>query len=53
MRPFAKDTHGRNHYFSAPKEHKIPKSAASRRGTRTALRQAQKQQLRHALRVNA
>jgi hypothetical protein len=44
MKPFTTDTHGRNHYCNAPKEHKVPKSAKGRRGTRTSARQAGKQE---------
>lgn len=45
MKPFTKDTHGRNHYFHAPKEHKVPKSSKARRGTRTGARNVAQQQL--------
>ena len=44
MKPFTKYTHGRNHYFHAPKEHKVPKSSKDRRGTKSALRQKLKVQ---------
>lgn len=39
MKPFTNSTHGRNHYFSGPKEHKMPKSAKDRAGTRSGARQ--------------
>lgn len=42
MKAFTNDTHGRNHYFRAPKEHKVPKSSKDRRGTRTSMRQVSK-----------
>lgn len=42
MKAFTRDTHGRNHYFSKPKEHKVPKSSKDRRGTRTRMRQLNK-----------
>ena len=42
MKPFTKSTYGRDHYFYAPKEHKVPKSAKDRRGTRSAIRQLNK-----------
>ena len=44
MKPFAKNTFGRNHYFNAPKEHKVPKSSKDRRGTKSAKRQQMKVQ---------
>lgn len=40
MKPFTNDTYGPNHYFSGPKEHKVPKSAKDRAGTRSGARQA-------------
>lgn len=43
MKAFTNDTYGRNHYYHAPKEHKVPKSSKDRRGTKTAKRQADKQ----------
>ncbi len=43
MKPFTTNTHGRNHYYHAPKEHKVPKSSKDRRGTRTSVRQKNKQ----------
>lgn len=42
MKAFTNDTHGRNYYFHGPKEHKVPKSAKDRRGTRTSVRQVSK-----------
>lgn len=39
MKAFTNDTHGRNHHFHAPKEHKVPKSSKERRGTRSSTRQ--------------
>jgi hypothetical protein len=42
MKPFTNDTHGRNHYFHAPKEHKVPKSSKDRLGARSGMRQALK-----------
>jgi|GEM_PF-3983547 len=39
MRPYTKDTHGRNHHYHAPKEHKVPKSSKDRRGTKSGVRQ--------------
>lgn len=42
MKAFTNDTHGRNHYFYAPKEHKVPKASKDRRGTRSSTRQENK-----------
>ena len=42
MKPFTNDTHGRNHYYHAPKEHKVPKSSKERRGTRSSVTQESK-----------
>lgn len=49
MKPFTKDTHGRNHYYHAPKEHKVPKSSNERRGTKSAMRQHLKAQTEQEL----
>ncbi|MDO6426213.1 hypothetical protein Q4489_04275 [Thalassotalea sp. 1_MG-2023] len=43
MKPFTNDTHGRNHHYYAPKEHKVPKSSKDRRGTRSSKRQENQQ----------
>jgi hypothetical protein len=43
MKPYVTNTHGRNHHFHAPKEHKVPKSSNDRRGTRSSARQAGQQ----------
>jgi hypothetical protein len=42
MKPYTSDTYGRNHYFNAPKEHKVPKRAKGRAGTRSSVRQKMK-----------
>jgi len=42
MKAFTNDTHGRNHYFFAPKEHKVSKSSKERRGTKSSKRQENK-----------
>ncbi len=39
MKPYTNSTHGRNHYYHKPKEHKCPKASSDRIGTRTAVRQ--------------
>jgi hypothetical protein len=39
MKPYTNDTQGRDHYFYAPKEHKVPKSSKDRRGSRSSMRQ--------------
>lgn len=52
MKPFTNDTYGRNHYFSGPKEHKVPKSAGSRAGTRSATRHALKRSLAQDVSTN-
>jgi hypothetical protein len=39
MKAFTNNTHGRNHYFNGPKEHKVPKSSKDRRGAKTSKRQ--------------
>lgn len=46
MKAFISNTFGRNHYFHAPKEHKVPKSSKDRRGTRTSVRQKIKSMIR-------
>lgn len=38
MKPYTGDTHGRNHYFLKPKEHKVPKSSADRKGVKSSVR---------------
>lgn len=43
MKAFTNDTHRRNHYFHAPKEHKVPKSSKDRIGTRSSVRQNNQQ----------
>jgi hypothetical protein len=52
MKPFTNDTYGRNHYFSGPKEHKVPKSAGSRAGTRSGARQALRRRLAQDISTN-
>jgi hypothetical protein len=42
MKAFTSDMHGRNHYSSSPKEHKLPKSSIDRKGTRSSKRQQNK-----------
>lgn len=49
MKAFTKSTFGRNHYYNAPKEHKVPKSAKDRRGTKTSVRQLAKLAIRKKL----
>ena len=49
MKPYTKDTYGRNRYYGAPKEHKVPKSSKDRQGTRTSFRQASKRQIEDEL----
>jgi hypothetical protein len=49
MKPYTTDTHGRNHYCQAPKEHKIPKFSKDRRGTRASVRQASKHKIQQEL----
>ncbi len=51
MRPYTTDTHGRNHYFHAPKEHKVPKRSKSRCGTRTSVRQKIKCLINNAVKL--
>lgn len=46
MRPYTKNTYGRNHYFKGPKEHKVPKSSKDRRGTKTAIRHTLQEQMK-------
>lgn len=49
MKPYTTDTYGRNHYFHAPKEHKVPKRSKKRVGTRTSVRQESKSIIKQAL----
>lgn len=42
MKPFTKSTHGRDHYYHDPKEHKVPKSSKDRKGTKSSKRQENK-----------
>jgi hypothetical protein len=40
MKPYTKDTHGRNHHFGSPhKDCTVPKRSKARRGTRSSKRQ--------------
>lgn len=49
MKPYTTNTHGRNNYFYAPKEHKVPKSSREGRGTRASVRQEGKKEIEKEL----
>ena len=49
MKPYTNNTHGRNHYYHRPKEHKVPKSSKDRLGTRTSMRQASKRDVKNSI----
>lgn len=42
MKPYTHDTFGRNHYFSGPKEIRVPKSAKDRGGKKAGARRLNK-----------
>ena len=43
MKSYTKNLFGKNHRYSAPEDTRIPKSSSDRKGTRSSVRQGDKQ----------